>query len=191
MRANRRAAYKLGLVLAIVLIAMTPFAIYFLTKLFIVADSNVKLGAITAIISVVALIYNNSRQQIREISSRHYTEKRESYRNFFDILFEFMQSSKTGREPDSSLERISDILKSIMIWGSSETINAYNAFMRHSTEQMQPGRDDDDAINFETFQKMESLLRNMRKDLGHSDRNLDRHALTKLFISADEHHKFD
>ncbi|MFN3749313.1 MAG: hypothetical protein ACK4SJ_11570 [Sphingorhabdus sp.] len=187
----RGVSHWLGVILAVAIILLTPAIAYQLIKLFIAADTNVKLGALTAAVSVIALLYNNARQQSREIASRHFSEKREVYQQFFDLLFEFMQSQKDESEVDVPVERAGKILKSIMVWGSAETINAYNDFMRFSAS---PDVEEDNAadtpIKLGVFEKMETLLRCMRKDLGHSDGRLEKFSLSKLFVKGDEHHKF-
>jgi hypothetical protein len=188
---TRKLSHWLGVLLAIIVIAAAPFVVYQLVKIFFAASPNVKLGILTAVISVGALLYNNSRQQRREIASRHFTEKREAYQKFFDILFEFMQAAKTEIAPDAPVERIGLIVKSIMVWGSAKTINAYNAFMQHTAVQnSDASQEADDTINLQTFDKMETLLKSMRNDLGHSDGKLGRLSLSKLFVKGDEHYKF-
>ena len=181
----------LGIALAIAIIFVTPAIAYQLIKLFIAADINVKLGTLTAAVSVMALLYNNARQQGREIASRHFSEKREVYQQFFDLLFEFMQAQKSESEVDLPIKRASNILKSIMVWGSAETINAYNEFISFTAVQ---SPETDEVLNaplkLDTFEKMEALLRSMRKDLGHPDGKLEKFSLSKLFIKGDEHHKF-
>ncbi len=149
------------------------------------ATTNVKLGILTAAVSAFAFIYNNSRQQAREIASRHFSEKRQAYRKFFDLMFEII-ASQGDAEPISESEtivRIRDVAKEIMIWGNAETINAYSDFMVASTNN---NPEDITAV----FTKIEALLRSMRKELGHSDRTLQKFGLTKLFIKAEEHHLF-
>ena len=174
------------------MVAGLSFSAYFLSNLFISASGNVKLGILTALISIIVLIYNNSRQQVRDISSRHFNEKREAYRDFIDLIFEFMRAVHTSETPNASLERISKIQKNILVWGSAETMNAYNAFMVVSAADKDGNAEQasEDKPDLRIFHAMETLLRSVRKDLGHSDRKLRRFAVTKLFIVADEHHKF-
>ena len=184
--------FLLKLIGIVLIVAGLLFSAYFLSNLFISASGNVKLGILTALISLIALIYNNSRQQIRDISSRHFNEKREAYRDFIDLLFEFMRAVHTSETPNASLERISEIQKNILVWGSAETMNAYNAFMVASVagKDSNAEQSSEDKPDLRIFHAMEALLRSIRKDLGHSDRKLKKFAVTKLFIVADEHHKF-
>jgi hypothetical protein len=183
--------YCLKLILAAVLVLTSLVSIYLLFNLFIVAGSNVKLGAFTAAVSVIALLYNNARQQSRDIASRHFSEKREAYQRFFDLLFELTQAEGTDTVETVSVERAREIVKSIMVWGSAETINAYNEFMRFSAMQdMNENPKDDSALKLDIFEKIEKLLKSMRKDLGHSDGKLETFSLAKLFIKGDEHYKF-
>lgn len=172
--------------LVVVAIGFATFKIY---SLFVVASTNVKLGISTALVSLFALIYNNNRQQNREISSRHFSEKRQAYQKFFDLLFEFMGQEKTGQAPDSSVERMMDVVKGLMVWASADTINLYNEFLRFSVSV--DGKKETTKGLPLSIIYIEKILRSMRRDLGHVDKALEGHGLTKLFIKADEHGKFD
>jgi len=70
----------------------------------------------------------------------------------------------------------------VMTWGSAATVNALNEYQRGGLK-VTPG--DMTAL----FQNTETLLRALRKDLGHSDATLEPFALTKLVLKPDEHHK--
>lgn len=179
----------LSFIAALLLIAAISLATYKVSILFVGASDNVKLGISTAFVSLIALIYNNNRQQNREISSRHFSEKRQAYQNFFDLLFEYMGHEKSKKAPDSSIERMMGIVKGLMVWASADTINTYNEYMRFSVSE-NAKRETADGLPISIIH-MEKILRSMRKDLGHGDSGLERYGLTKLFIKADEHHKFN
>jgi|GEM_PF-2222072 len=176
----------LGYFVAISIILVIPFFLYFSWGALLEASTNVKLGVLTAAVSVFAFVYNNARQQAREIASRHFSEKREAYRKFFDLMFAMVASQGNG-EPipeKETISRMREVAKEIMIWGNADTINAYNDFLVYSATQPSG---DPKAI----FGIIEELLRNMRKELGHSDSRLKNLALTKLLVKGDEHHNLD
>lgn len=174
----------LGIAAIIALAIVVGWAVFAAVTLFIAATATVKLGVLTAGVSAVALLYNNARQQAREIKSRHFVEKRQAYQKFFDFLFEMFSAQRKGTQIDEAdmIDRMQVIVKEIMIWGSADTINEYNSFIRNTVD---PPSDGDPKI----FGTVEKLMRSLRRDLGHDDRKLERLGLTKLLIKGEEHAK--
>ena len=101
-------------------------------------------------------------------------------------MFELFSAQRQGSDltEDETIERMNAIVKDVMVWGSAETVNQYNAFLRNSLTANQ----DNPKVLFEN---VEALLRSFRKDLGHNDRALENLALTKLILKPDEHDKLD
>jgi len=174
----------LSIVAGIAIVVAAGWAAYTLISLFLSAEDPLRLGVLTAAVSVIALIYNNARQQVREIKSRHFVEKRQAYQKFFDFLFEMFSASRKGQRLDESqmVDKMQAIVKEIMIWGSAETINEFNSFVRATAN---PPAEGVPGI----FGIVERLMRSLRRDLGHNDRKLEHLGLTKLLIKGDEHDK--
>ena len=172
----------LGYALTLAMLVGGGWLLYIGAGLFVAANDTVKLGIITAIISVSALLYNNSRQQAREIKSRQFSDKKQSYQKFFDLMIDVLSAERTGRiiPQAEMLERTQSFVKDLMIWGSPETINQYNSYVRDSLNLAQSG---DPGV----FTSMEALMRSLRRDLGHDDRKLEILGITKLLIKAEEH----
>ena len=182
----QKLSYWLGVVVAIAVVIAIPYVAYLAIIIFLSASSAAKLGALTALISIIALIYNNLRQQEREIKSRHFSEQRQAYQKVGDLLFDIM-NSVTGTEQldnDETLKRSRMIVKDIMFWGSANTVNQYNLFIRNSSQPIEEN-------SMANFHNVENLLRALRKDLGHNDKKMEHLGLSKLLIKGDEHHKLD
>lgn len=182
----KKTAPVYSILVGLALIAGTSWAVYSLVALYLTASDTLKLGVLTAAISVIALIYNNARQHRREISSRHFSEKRQAYQKFFDFMFEMFSEDRTGvmlSEVEKE-ERARAIVKNLMIWGSADTINQYTNFVRSSVEL-----DTDLDVDPKLFCNVESLLRSFRRDLGHDDSRLEALGLTKLLVKPEEHSK--
>lgn len=90
------------------------------------------------------------------------------------------QSDETTIDDKESIKRTRSFVKDIMVWGSPETINQYNIFIRNSVTQ---SSDDPKAV----MSNVEALMRSLRKDLGHDDRKLEKLGLSKLLIKGEEH----
>lgn len=169
---------------ALLIFGVSSWIIYLAVGAYLKASNNVQLGVATALISIFAIIYNNSRQQSREIKTRHFSEKREAYQKFFNLMFDMFDAQKRGVEisEDEAVLRMRSVVKEMMIWGSAETINNYNAFLKRSTSS-------EKISEKEVFQGVETLLLSFRRDLGHNDKKLEPLGLTKLIVKADDHEK--
>lgn len=170
---------------AVVASLILLYIVYLVAVLFWNSGPAVKLGVLTAAVSISTFIYNNSRQLTREIKSRHFSDKRIAYQKFFDFLFRIFAAQKTGEEIKESelIAMMHSLAKDLMIWGSAESINQFNMFLRDSAIN-------EGDINH-TFRNVENLMRSFRKDLGHDDRNLEYFGLSKVMIKPEDHHKLD
>lgn len=175
-----------GVLAAIVLIIAAGWLVYTGCALLLKASVTAKLGVLTASVGVVTFIYNNNRQQIREIKARQFNEKRQAYQKFFDFMFDIFSAQRSGvaiSEADM-IDRMHLITKDLMVWGSADTINQYNEFMRQSAAPQPEG-------SLTIFKHVETLMRSFRRDLGHNDRKLENMGLSKLLLKAEEHGKLD
>jgi hypothetical protein len=172
----------LGIFAAACLLGGGCWLLYTGVLIFWSANDSVRLGTATALISVAALLYNNARQQAREIKSRQFAEKRQAYQKFFDVMFDVFAAQRSGQEisQEETIERIHGFVKEVMIWGSADTINQYNSYIRGVATPLPDG-------DLRIFSNMENLMRSLRRDLGHNDRVLERLGLTKLLIRGEEH----
>ncbi len=71
------------------------------------------------------------------------------------------------------------VVKELLVWGSAETINAFNEWQRFAA-----GSDlDPRKVNFH----IDKILRAMRRDLGHEDFMMENRGLMKLFVKGSDH----
>lgn len=154
-------------------------------RLYGVADSDLKLGVITAGGSALAFVINNAIQASRERRARLFEAKREAYAEFFEAFMSFFHRFGQGQETpmEEMVQAIQSLSTEVMTWGSAETVNAFNKYQRANAVPT------DDTT--ELFRRTETFLRALRKDLGHSDRSLENLALTKLLLRGDEHANLD
>lgn len=152
-------------------------------RLYRVADSDLKLGVITAGGSALTFVINNAVQSSRERRARLFETKREAYGGFFTSFTSFFHRISQGEEipQDEMMRAIQTLSTDVMTWGSAETINAFNQYQRVNAA---PAKDQK-----ELFLRTETFLRALRKDLGHNDASLKSLALTKLLVRGDEHDK--
>jgi hypothetical protein len=167
--------------------AVSGYVIYLfgreIYRLYVQATPEVRLGVMTAAGSAAAFIINNAIQSSRERRARLFDAKRTTYDKFFQLFFSFFASQRSGEEIDA-VEDMQDFVRSVMTWGSAQTINSLIQFQLASIAKTA-----DDELYM--FPHVERLLRALRKDLGHADGSLQNMALAKLIVKADEHHRFE
>ena len=148
------------------------------------ADSDVKLGVITAVGSAIAFLANNAIQSSRERKSRLFEAKREAYARYFRFFMSiFGRLESNPVTEDEMVAEVRAIATEIMTWGSAETINSFNAYQRNNAAGS-PNQQ-------ELFRSTEAFLRALRKDLGHDDKSLENLALTKMNLRGNEHANLD
>jgi hypothetical protein len=179
----------IGVFLALLLVGGAAYFAYWAAKeilrLYSEAGSDFKLGLLTALISLVGVVWSVIYQRRKELLALQFDRKREAYGVFFDLLFDFIDANKSGLDPmdDPTFQtKWTDLTKRMMIWGGAKTINAFNAFQA-------AGHVAGDDIK-STSNQVEKLMREFRVDLGHNDSQLKPFALTKLMVRGDEHYKF-
>lgn len=177
----------LGYLLVIIVVFMGLWLVFELLReilrIYGRADADVKLGVLTAAGSALAFVINNAVQASRERRARLFESKREAYDRFFQFLFSIFEAQRKGQEfeDENAVDNFQDFVRSVMTWGSAETVNAVNQYQQQSLAALG---------NFQnSFIATERLLRALRKDLGHSDNQLKNFALTKLLLKAEEHEK--
>lgn len=142
------------------------------------ADANAKAGIIGVLGVFVVTILTHFFIRKREINARHFLEKREAYGKIMEIIFNIIASTKSGKSGvDKELtNKMMMFKKELIIWGGHEVIRSWNDF---EIESEKPNRDPNIILA-----AMEHVLRAIRKDLGHNDRQLKFGSLFGLLILA-------
>lgn len=141
------------------------------------ADPNVKVAVIGVLVSVLLALYSNSRTKRREIASRHFTVKSQTYLKIINTLVTLLKEVKSGEETpqDELVNKLMEFKKELLVWGSPKLIASWNKYELLAA-------DDPDYKNISIH--MEMILREIRKDLGHSDWSLPHGSLWGLFLDA-------
>ncbi len=141
------------------------------------ADPSVKAGLIGLLGVFSAALVTNYQTKKREISARHFGEKRESYLHIIDLIFDITKATKTNLSlPDDELvQKVMLFKKALIVWGNSDIIEAWNNFEIISEDDVTPEK---------MLQEMEKILKLIRKDLGHDDSNMKFGSLWGLMLIA-------
>jgi len=132
--------------------------------------------------TVWATLFAHGRVKEREIEARQFPEKSAAYDIIITLLIDSVRNVKTGDSiPEKELlDRMFEFKKKLIVWGGDGLINSWNDFEISYDSTANP-----EVI----ILTMENLLRAIRKDLGHKDRNLKKFALWALFLIKEDKEK--
>ena len=114
----------------------------------------------------------------------HLREKKiPTYEKIINFIFSLTFAEKLGKEKPSEKEMIKfmvEITQELVIWGSDEMLNAFYKFRTISIENV----DNSNPKNpHNVLFMVEDLLLEIRKDLGHKNKNILRGKILGLFIN--------
>ena len=146
------------------------------------ASNQVKLGVLTAIVSVGTLVYSQRSNLNREIEARHFLQKSKIYEEIIDTLGSLFKESKGWAESEGGdilARKLFDIQSKLLVWAGPDVLHAW--------EGIKTGPSDSSNIG-EMFTRVEQLLRALRKELGHSnDDQIGPMGLVKIYVRHEDH----
>lgn len=161
---------------------MTVIGCYIL-YFFWLSSNEIKLTFLTATISIVSLIYSQSRNTRRDIDARHFSQKAQIYEDIISTIGGLFKESKGWADPavgDELAKKLFDIQTQLLVWAGPEVLLAWEHIKVPSQ---------DTAVVFKNAQR---LLAALRRELGHnSDNKLGKFGLIKVYIIAQDHAQID
>jgi len=131
----------------------------------------------TVIISLLTIVIGRVWEQQTLIQKEHRERKIPIYLELLGFLFRFLTGEKTGKMPSETevLEFLEHFNKDFMVWGSDGVVKAWAKFRQQSTT------DSVDAT--QSMLLLEKLILEIRRDLGHKNKQLVDGDLLSLFIN--------
>jgi hypothetical protein len=173
-------------VFAVVLSAIG--AVYGLGAAFIAAFSGLdaKYGAAlvaaagTVIVSVISVIVSRHLETLATIRKEHRDKKIPVYEDLISFMFKLLMASKLGEEMTEAdmIRFMSDFTQRSMVWASDDVLNAWIKFRGASINEAE--------LKQNPFMLMfiyEDVIRAIRRDLGHKNKDLDKGKLLSLFVN--------
>ena len=147
----------------------------------VIADNNTRsaLISVIAFIAITAITLRSNKQ--REIDAKHRKHKAEGYQKYIDIFID-MGGKHKKLSDEKFEENVLEFKKTLLTWGNEETIKTWNESSRKLNQDFD-GKDSEPL----RLAILATILKAIRKDLGHKDFNLEGAELLKLFIHIDEH----
>jgi len=147
-----------------------------------VADSKITIpvigGIITIIVGLIANLYTQKQIKLREIDEAHRSKKVEIYSNFLEIVRRIISGNNKNIpiKPLKEGELILQMTKfrtEIILWSSPSVINAFRNFESIAEENT--------GIKM-LLPAVDRLYREMRKDIGLSNKGLPQNQLVKIYL---------
>lgn len=147
-----------------------------------VADSKITIpvigGIITIIVGLIANLYTQKQIKLREIDEAHRSKKVEIYSNFLEIVRRRISGNNKNIpiKPLKEGELILQMTKfrtEIILWSSPSVINAFRNFESIAEENT--------GIKM-LLPAVDRLYREMRKDIGLSNKGLPQNQLVKIYL---------
>ncbi|PSJ47648.1 hypothetical protein C7H85_02115 [Zobellella endophytica] len=177
---------KLSIAFGFLLIAIAGYIIYEIFSWLgeAVKDVNPSVGAAlvagtaTVISSVFIASYNSRKAKEKTAFEAHREKKAETYNEFMDVVIQLMRNTKQGKEGDDVLpENIEEFFynftSKIMVYGGPGVVKAYSNWRAASAS---------DESATQSLLLVDSLFREMRLDLGESNKGIEANELLGLFI---------
>lgn len=135
-------------------------------------------GTATVISSVFIASYNSRKAKEKSAFDAHREKKAETYNEFMEVVIQLMRNTKEGKKGEEVLpENIEEFLyrftSKIMVYGGPGVVKAYSNWRSASAS----GDNSTSSILF-----IDSLFREMRSDLGESNKGIDVNELLGLLI---------
>ena len=160
----------------ILLMSLATFISILFVYSFYHASPDIKAGLIGFLTAVFATLYSHHLTKKREISARHFIEKRTAYLKFINLLFDILKDTQNNKSTSQAkmLKIMTEFTKDLIIWGDYEIIETWNEYSMSA---------EGNAGNMDaTAGMIEKLLRAIRNDLGHDDSALGEHQLWALML---------
>lgn len=155
------------------------YVLYAAGSIFISLDKELKAAFIAGLAAFIVALTTNHIQKRRELDFKIRDRKIEAYQKVFDFLLFFLRSGRPGNDDMSNTElvvsKIHDVNYALLVWGSDLAINAWQEYFRWlSNRDIQNLDRADLTLNLLISRnKLAELIILIRKDLGHTDKNLD------------------
>ena len=138
-------------------------------------DAGVAAAIITAIAGILGLLYSQWHNKAKEISEGHRPKKIELYNTFFDIVDHYTRNERENKIedgiPKTIQKQFEKLNRGLIVWASPGVIKAWLNFRRGAEDP-----------NQNTLILVDALLKEIRKDLGNSNWNLQDGDIVRIYL---------
>lgn len=165
--------------------AVVIYAIYSFILMLLTTSTNVKVTILslsgTAVITVLSVLLSKYFEKKDEIRKDQFHDKVQVYQKFItkiigDILLNNKQTSDNKKQEELEIV-FREFVQDMLLWGSGESLHEASKWMTALRTQ-----GSDEQKIYENLFLFEDFLLVIRKDLGHSNRKVQKGDLLRLFI---------
>ncbi len=175
-----------SVVLGMVLLVALCWGVYYLLTLGFSAiagfDKSVAAAIVlacgTVIVSVITVVAGRALEQRALIEKEHRERKIPIYIELLSFLFRFLMGEKTGETPTEKdvFDFVAHFNRDFMVWGADNVLKAWVEFRKNAI--VGPSENTVGSMLL-----LEKLIREIRLDLGHKNKNLLDGDILSLFIN--------
>lgn len=159
--------------------------VYLAYNLFSSFDTQIKTATIAAVVAFGVALTSNFVQRKSEMEFKIRERKVEAYQKIFDFTLYFTRASNSpeGLAENKLVDHFCDINYALVMWGSSDAILKWHEFQTAAKASV-PDADERTKLlwMFGVRNKLAELVKVIRSDLGHADRNISLDVLADLFM---------
>lgn len=140
-------------------------------------------ASVTIILSVISIVLTKILERRSEIVRELRLKKIPIYEELIKFWFNVLFASKAGKQPPSEKEIViflNDFTQKLIIWGSDGVLKYYTIFR---DKLINADANKITAAHFDGMFIFEKLMLEMRKDLGHKNKNILKGDILSLFIN--------
>lgn len=138
------------------------------------------IGCLTVAGSVGVTLWTTRNRRISDIERDHRLQRAQVYEKLFDHIFKMFMSARLGLAPPSEKETIKYMFEfnsSVVLWGSPQILKSWGEFRTAAPEKLSQEE------NLKVLIALENFLRDVRKDLGHSNAGLETGDILHVFVN--------
>lgn len=162
---------------------MVIYVVDFVSDFVSSTDKVIIVAMISGAVSIFGVVISSIISKIVEyrynVKRYLYDKKENAYQQYIEMVFRILLDSKKAPEDKMTekeiVEVMSDLSKSLALWGSNEVVKKYLDF-RKSSLHYEPSN------NYDIIFKVEDIIFEIRKDMG-MKKKLKRGEILSLFIN--------
>ena len=181
---NRMLSVTLGFIMVIVF----SWGIFILAKVLLGWFSGLQkevaaaiLAALTAVaVSIISLVLSKYYERKAEVRKEHRENKVPIYEKSIEFWFKVLMADKAGKKPPGEQEIIQFLqgfTQELIIWGSDSVLKSFTNFREILISSEKRPNPIEGLLLFEKY------MFEVRKDLGHKNKNLRQKDILALFIN--------
>jgi len=169
-----------GFILGLLLLGGILYGTYFLlagaVDVFLKIDKQVALGVVAAsgtiIVSVATIVLTKYYEKKKQIEADLREKKIAVYQDFISLLFKVLLNEIDVNDPKVLNRAFMDFTEKLIVWGSDKIVEKYSSYRKEPNRMV----------------LLEEILFEIRKDLGHKNKNLVSPAILRLFVNDIDQH---